>query len=302
MNDNFHFNTKYVLAGYEIDKYGPHLVLDTVAAAPCQRVKFTIQEQTFTLERFRGRYCIGRTDIASLSSTCCPLHAPLTGANPRCQECFQATGFNPAFYHVPPEELSPQQQAYNEQPHDVYLAHFGGDTFKVGIANHRRIVTRWREQGAITARVIQECRNAYEARDLEAAVRSRLQVAEAVMSATKRQLLQEPYDAEKARLDMDALCNRISEELSLTIPRNDILDLRQDYFGNYRLEPPLIDVSDEQPLYISGKGVGMIGDTLIVEQAKRQFMVSVKFFLSHIVRFLNEVKPHHTVPGQMNLL
>ena len=48
-----------------------------------------------------------------------------------CPACQEATGFNPSFYHT--DFVSPQQRAYNAEPHIAYLAYFSPAHVKAGI-------------------------------------------------------------------------------------------------------------------------------------------------------------------------
>jgi len=302
MNNKIEFNAKYILAGYGFDNQKPYILLDSTLRGTTKHLKFYFQDQIFSLIRFKGRYCIGRYDLKTFSSSPCPEKAKLTEKNNTCINCFRAIGFNPAFYNVTPEELSPQQREYNEQPHNVYLAYFGAKAIKVGIAHHKRTLTRWCEQGARAATVIKECYNAYAARDIEAMVGRRLNLSDAINSSTKRKLLNEPFDFDKAIFEIDQVWKRIVAELNIQTQKTEINDLHKYYLGSHSLDSDIIDVSKEQPLYLSGKGIGMVGDTLIVEQSKRQFMVSIKKFISHSVQVTNEIKIHKVVPVQMAFL
>lgn len=302
MSNAINLNEKYILAGYGFDNITPYLLLDSFFNGKSKRLKFSFQDQLFSLIRFKGRYCIGRYDLKTFDSSPCPEKAALSEKNNTCINCFRAIGFNPAFYNRSSEELSPQQKEYNEQPHNVYLAYFGLKTIKVGIAHYKRTLTRWCEQGARAATVIKKCYNAYEARDMESIVERKLNLPDAINSNTKRKFLNEPFNFHNAVIELRQICNRIEAELNIEIEQTEISDLQKYYLGEHSLGSGIVDVSKEKPLYISGKGIGMIGDMLIVEQVNRQFMASIKLFISHLVQITDEMKEYSVVPIQMAFL
>jgi hypothetical protein len=55
------------------------------------------------------------------------------------------------------------------------------------------------------------------------------------------------------------------------------------------------------PLEITGKGIGLIGDSLIFENKDQQFMVCLGKFLSYLIEFDQEVGRQHFKPSQINL-
>ncbi|ETR72123.1 MAG: hypothetical protein OMM_01947 [Candidatus Magnetoglobus multicellularis str. Araruama] len=178
MKNKINFNETYVLAGYGFDNMNPYFLLDSISEDISERFKFSIQDQVFSLIRLKKRYCIGRYNIETFESTPCPDKATLSEKNNTCFHCFQSIGFNPAFYNMPSEKLSPQQQRYNKQPHNVYLAYFCLNTIKVGIAYHKRTLTRWCQQGARAATIIKKCSSAYEARNIESLISRTLNLPE----------------------------------------------------------------------------------------------------------------------------
>ncbi|NEJ84280.1 DUF2797 domain-containing protein, partial [Rhizobium leguminosarum] len=118
--------------------------------------------------------------------------------------CSASIQFNPAFYHVAPSQLSQQQQSYNLQAHVVYLAYFGRDIIKVGIANEKRIRTRWLEQGARAAVVLQRLQDAYAARAVEEYISATYNIPERITIKQKLQSLHMPYYFEDASIHLSA--------------------------------------------------------------------------------------------------
>jgi hypothetical protein len=249
-----------------------------------QREALPVMNTTFTLRRMRRRYCIGRYDLATFETSACPDDALLDedAKKVRCDRCEYFCGFNPSFYRT--ELMSPQQRAYSAHSHAVYLAHFGGGALKVGISHERRLQTRLLEQGARAAMVMAVVANAYEARRIEEHL-SAAGIAEHLSSSAKRRLLNERFDVDAA---FEALRRMRSRIVSIA---PDILhdtagepfDLSGWQVCERLLRLPILDVSGARPLVISGRGVGVIGDTLLVEQNGATFMMGLKQLLSHIV-------------------
>ena len=170
-NDKSNVKTSGVISGYGFENKdeGPYIHVDGNEENEIYRTKVAIKGSKFFIKILENKVCTGPFNLLELKGIPCPKKASLdkTKPNSQCFECFTKTGFNPAFYNVDPKTLSPQQKAYNEQPHIVYLAFFGEEKVKVGIANKKRYLNRWLEQGAILATIIGEFENAYDARKME---------------------------------------------------------------------------------------------------------------------------------------
>lgn len=157
-----------VLAGHGFDDAGPYLLINDIDDATQHR--FSVRGKTFTLKQLPARFCVGRFDLLTHRKSVCPLKIKLlpTEKDDMCPACKEATGFNPSFYYA--ETISPQQRAYNETPHYVYLAYFSPQHIKAGISSETRGIERLLEQGARAARIVGHFGNADEARKLEAAL------------------------------------------------------------------------------------------------------------------------------------
>mgnify|MGYP000659440099 CR=1 FL=1 len=96
---------------------------------------------------------MGRFDLASYTKEVCPLNVELLpdAKDTMCPACQEATGFNPSFYYA--DFISPQQRAYNQTPHFVYLAYFSPQHVKAGISSERRGIERLLEQGEAALRL-----------------------------------------------------------------------------------------------------------------------------------------------------
>lgn len=294
-------NYPIILSSYGFSEE-PYLVFDYVHPDKhTRREVFFIRDKVFTITRLSRRFCVGRFNLLDFSSIPCPEKAQLSTKSNTCGSCFRANGFNPAFYNVSQDKISPQQQKYNEQPHNVYLAYFGPDMIKVGISHHKRTLTRWREQGARAATIIKECVNAYEARHIELSIGKGLSLPESFRRNQKRELINLPFRYAQAMKDIDVVRHRIEKQLNIQIQNTEIVDLGRYFFGDKVLDTDIKDVTDQEPLFISGKGIGMIGDILIVGQSEKQFMVSVKKFISYMIEIENGVKAHNLPAEQLSL-
>lgn len=288
-----------LLAGYGCTERGPYLVVDELDVDVWRRQLLPVRERTFTLEATAERYCTGRHDLLAGQSSPCPLRAALAeGALEQCSACFVATGFNPAFYNA--AQLSPQQQRRNRQPHSVYLASFGGGAVKVGMTHAARGLSRLLEQGARLGAVIAQLDDADHARELEAYIAASFDVAESVRASRKRHLLGAPFSVSAARVELARKIESIASLRSDVAPRPEIIELDRYYAGPHRLEGTVTDLSEVEPLAISGRCLAMIGDILLVEQGKQRFMLSIGQMLGRRVRVVTTERPNRFV-GQLGL-
>lgn len=291
---------KYILAGTDFSKNGPQLVLDAVPPNKTKRIRFSVWDQNFTLTRYSRRFCIGRYSLDTYEDWPCPFQSKVDTNSRVCPACINFNGFMPAFYRVPPTSLSSQQRRYNERPHVVYLAHFGGDKIKVGIANTQRVRTRLMEQGARVAQIIAHCDSAYQARSIEAKVSEREGISEVVHNRTKRRLLGTVFDSNAAIAQLYELREHLAQELSLPTTCESI-DLTHHYLGNRFLELSAVDLTDEHPFRIGGVGVGIIGSVLVVGTDKGQYIASLSIALGHVVSLSDKIEPNSQLRGHYQL-
>jgi hypothetical protein len=247
------------------------------------------------------RRCIGHYDLINGGSFPCPDSARLEDGLTTCMKCFRRNGFNPSFYNVEVATLSQQQRVYNERPHVVYLAAFSAQCVKVGIAGRHRVHARWRDQGARLALVLAHAADAYQARAHEERISRELALPEQVRSAKKRALLNEFFDMTRTRKLLEGTRSIAETTLALAPLASPVHDLHADYLGARALELPLVDLTDAVPTAISGVGLGMVGDLLIVEQGTRQFMLALNGLLGRTVELSDTLRPSATppAPGQM---
>ncbi|HEX8535160.1 MAG TPA: DUF2797 domain-containing protein [Allosphingosinicella sp.] len=278
---------------------GPLLILDEFDGSAVRRIQLPIVGQTIALQRLRSRRCTGFYDLRTFAEFTCPSFRKLPeGGGTQCAECFRRSGFNPAFYNVLRSELSEQQQAYNLEPHAVYLASFGQGLVKVGISNARRLRTRILEQGALAAAIVATVPDAYEARTIERRVSEHLGLTEALTGRAKRLALRALTDPAEPMTSLEAALPGL-ERLRLPGATREIVGgiasaygARSDDLGF--LAEPIIDLSDTRPLAIGGVGRALVGSTLLVEHGRLGLTaVSLQRLVGHGVA---QAAPEPAVP------
>lgn len=296
-----------VLAGYGFDRDGPCLLLGDREAGVQQR--FPVRGRTFSLERLPTRRCIGRFDLLTRDKSLCPLDVELLAdaKDDVCPACREATGFNPSFYHA--DFVSPQQRAYNDTPHFVYLAYFSPRHVKAGISGEARGIERLLEQGARAARVVGRFGTAYSARELEAALCAQPGILETMRASRKVELLAgERFDFAQARDVLDGAVARLAEADAVAAAGMDaaepVRDLSEHYFGGPSPSCDSLQVAEGSPDVCGGRCIGMVGGVLVFEQGAAGYLVPLKGWISHEVRVADgEVRcSYDFAPQQMSLL
>jgi hypothetical protein len=291
-----------VLSGYGFAaSNGPHLVLDDIGTSPTTRTHLPVRDFPITLTATEQRRCTGYFDVITYDSVPCPDQNRIGPDVETCFPCFRRTGFNPSFYNMPLEGVSPQQRAYNEREHVVYLAYFGADCIKVGISSRDRVLLRLRGQGARLAMLIASTADAYQARGIEESIVKKAGLPETVRSARKRSLINEPLDPERARRSLEETRALVEKACELHATPLSVHDFTSDYLARHTLDFPVTDLSDERPPSISGTGLGLIGDVLLVAESGRQFMLSLKEVLGCVVHIEPTVRRNSRRPASGQL-
>lgn len=291
------------LSGYGFDQSGSFLRLDHHENGSIDRKLFYLVGKSFTLKKELSRYCTGQFDLKTLENDVCPNAAELLSPKAHvCFDCFEFIGFNPAFYHLERHQISPQQRAYNQTAHIVYLAYFAPGLIKVGISSNDRKEHRWKEQGARFIAHIYTVANAYEARHIEEKISSNLKLPEVVLGKKKRVLLNTKLDMDIAQAEFTSLMQRIDSVITAPCNRERVYDM-EEYFNPSRtgLSSTIIDVSEHSDGKISGKCIGLYGDILLFENANQQFMFSLKKMISYTVSFSNRVEGMDFEPQQISM-
>jgi hypothetical protein len=286
-------NHRNLFVGVGYDDNGPHFIFDNVSQEPWCRWKYYVVGKEISITRLKGRFCVGRYRLSDFSSTSCPERRRLGETRTvQCHACSSASGFNPAFYNLRPEQISEAQKIYNLQPHDVYLVYFGDSTIKVGISNSQRTMTRWLEQGAILAKVVTRCSSAYEARGIEQNARSALGIQEQISTRQKIVLLNGGINLSHGLSRLEDMAKKLVGTIGVEGAENEAISL----LGRYGLGCPIPalggrieDVSRNRPLTIFGPCIALIGGIALTEINNAFWAVSTKDVISHLVAFNHEV-------------
>ena len=295
-----------VLAGHGFDDAGPYLLMNDIDNATQHR--FSVRGKTFTLKQLPARFCVGRFDLLTHQKSVCPLKIELlpTEKDDMCPACKEATGFNPSFYYA--ETISPQQRAYNETPHYVYLAYFSPQHIKAGISSETRGIERLLEQDVRAARIVGHFGNADEARKLEAALCAQPNVFETMRAAVKARLLaEEPYDPAAACSALDARANELAQVPAVHEAGFSLAEKPQDlsyfYFGGPSPDASELQMPVGHETECAGTCIGMVGDKLVMKQDNFGYVVSLKSWKGHAVDLLEgEVTfRYESAPQQISL-
>lgn len=244
------------------------------------------------------RFCAGWFDMQSSTDHPCPENAAVPSKYEQCPACQKRTGFNPAFYHA--TSLSEQQEKRNQEPHFLYLAHFGAGVTKVGISYAGRGNSRLLEQGARSALVLETFPTANIARSYEARIAALPGIAETVQLKKKLTELQKPYDAAAAASELAAARTRIEAQLQTSFVKNGTLHLDPSYFP--KTAPSLTDSFDcSGQSLISGQATGMLGTLLFCAQQGATLFLPLKKHVGYRVRLSYEEAPVALPARQISL-
>lgn len=205
------------------------------------------------------RHCTGWHDLHDSTSHPCPDNTLTDSKYDQCAACQQRTGFNPAFYNA--GSVSPQQEALNQEPHILYLAHFGTGITKVGISRAKRNQARLLEQGARSALILDTLPTALIARQYEAKIAALPGIAETLQTRKKISAMQLQYNQATAHEELSETKARIESALKTTFKNSAALSFQNSYFpmGNHDITSS-IDTSEHTA--ISGTVIGMLGPFL----------------------------------------
>ena len=226
------------------------------------------------------RYCTGWYDMRAGEGHPCPDAASIAEKYDQCSSCQQRTGFNPAFYNA--SSVSAQQEERNQEPHILYLAHFGKGITKVGISHAARGDARLLEQGARSAVILDTFPTALIARQYEAKIAAMPNIAETIQLRKKILSISQPYDEDDAASELRAIRDIIQTTLKMTFDGTEPRSFHEIYFpaGISDLSQSL-DVSDHKR--ISGKIIGMLGPFIFGIQDETPLFVPVKKFTGYNV-------------------
>ncbi len=293
-----------IFSGIEYRDNIGYLLLDTLDEDEPSRIRLEAKNTSFFLSQWKDRYCIGRYDLETLKSWPCP-HQTTLGDHIKgnlCNDCNKFNNFNPFFYNLPLSDLSEKQQKWNMSPHIVYLAYFGDNVIKVWISHHKRYFTRWLEQWARAASIIYQCKNAYDARTIEANISNMIKLPEVLRSAKKRQLIIDRFDREKCLTTFQSIKESINQ-----LPHNFTLidwpvEFLDDYqIWNHNISKNTIDLNKDWSLEISGNTFWLIGDNLLFTNDNQEFIFGLKNRVSYTVLFDQQIHKQAFAPKQSSL-
>ncbi|MBX9786970.1 MAG: DUF2797 domain-containing protein [Alphaproteobacteria bacterium] len=288
-----HFTIKEsgLFAGFGLTEDESFVWIDDMENSSPSRKKVSLRGQHIEIEGTPKKHCIGSYDLESMKGIPCMAKAYALKRMQNCWECFERTGFNPAFYHVSRDQLSLQQQAYNLRPHCVYLASFQEEgALKVGLAYTPRLLGRWLEQGALAATVIQSFPDAYQARELEKRISETYHIPEGFSCEKKRLWLRSPFSLEKILTNLKNQKEKIISELQLLDPQTPICDL----WSLYKIEVVDFETVEDRTFLqqkVQGRYLGLVGDALIYEHNSQKYMCGLKKHVgSSVIRILRTLK------------
>ena len=137
-------STKCIISWYGYSENAQYLQLDNLTNKWPKRAKVNICNKIIKIIWDKTeRVCIWRYDILDWHSDSCPNKSRIDNKYETCPDCRKYIWFNPAFYNT--NNISKKQKEYNNQPHNVYLAHFWSGIVKVWISHHKRTQIRLME-------------------------------------------------------------------------------------------------------------------------------------------------------------
>lgn len=224
------------------------------------------------------RFCTGWYDMRAGESHPCPDNASIGGKYEECSACQQRTGFNPAFYNA--SSVSPQQEERNQEPHILYLAHFGKGITKVGISHAARGDARLLEQGARSAIILDTFPTALVARQYEAKIAAMPGIAETIQLRKKITLLSQPYDKADAHDELLSARADIESVLKTSFSGGAPRSFDEIYFPSTPVDlPQSFDVSSYKG--ISGRIAGMLGPFIVSAQNDTPLFLPIKKYTGY---------------------
>jgi hypothetical protein len=262
-------------------------------------IEFSPTSHTFSVAfDMSVRYCTGWRDITKGELHTCPEHNLVDVKYEQCRDCQARTGFNPAFYHA--TSVSEQQEARNQEPHILYLAHFGPSTVKVGISHAARGRSRLLEQGARSAIILDTLSSAHVARHYEERIAKLPGISETIQLNKKLVSLKQPYDHEQAARELETYRQTIEEQLHVNFVSSDVLYFDAVYLPNTQVNPyDIVDVS--QTHHISGTAIGMIGSILLTTHSDAPLIFALKKHVGYRLT-LDTMKFVFDLPAQQTSL
>ncbi len=240
---------------------------------------------TLRLRRHSERLCAGWYDFATDKNHPCP-DRNIPRKN-QCDACIDREGFAPWLRcdgRMLPA-LKPAVRAYIDRPHKLYLACFGDDVVKVGMASDQRGHGRLWDQGPLAAYYIAEG-DGISIRQLEVEA-SELGFTEFVRRSRKRDLLTSGMRREDALRRLDSALDRLRAQLppeSLSLLRDPVelpIPALAQRARTFRELEPL----KPEDRIIEAEVVAAAGPTLVLNDGGFNVTLDVYDLIAHRVEF-----------------
>lgn len=224
------------------------------------------------------RFCIGWGNLATRERFVCPDKLAISEKFHQCPACQKRTGFNPAFYNA--LQVSQQQETRNQEPHFLYLAHFGPGVVKVGISYAKRGKARLLEQGARSALILDTFPSANIARQYEAKVAAMPNIAESIQLKRKQTLLTIAYETPAAAQELLHIRALIEQREKIQFTKNNVAHLDEYYFPEGT--PEINEAFDcSNHTMITGKVIGLLGSFLFCRYQGELVYLPMKKFVGY---------------------
>lgn len=235
------------------------------------------------------KHCTGWYDIETHTGHTCPDSAIVDTRHQQCYACRQRTDFNPAFYNT--TDISAKQAAYNNSPHSVYVAYFGGSLAKAGISADSRGLRRLREQGALLYAVI----DSFPSADVAHYHEDQLIATGLRNSVNKRQkakVFESPINQQHETTVFQSLLDERD------IGQHVIIDQLDDfYYGAYNDQP--VTPIDNHP--ISGTVQAIVGRYLVLDNNDRLYGIWLDTLLGYHLTIDDDITSIAAPPQQASL-
>ena len=244
------------------------------------------------------RHCTGWRDITTGERFVCPTGSLVDAKYEQCSACQKRTGFNPAFYHS--SSVSPQQETRNQEPHLLYMAHFGPGVIKVGISHAQRKNSRLLEQGARSAIILDTFPSATIARQYEAKIAAIPGIVETVQQRKKSELLLRSYDKDNGIKELLATKEIAESKLGIAFNGHTPIHFDDLYFPASTVQlADAYDTSDSNA--VSGKCIGVLGSVLFCEHGDELTYLPLKKYVGYKVAF-DRTLTNITLPARQTSL
>lgn len=246
-----------------------------------------------------GRYCVGYTTLSSRTPKPqasfepwkamepCPLETEIKSGN-NCSSCYRADLLKPCLLCDGTECSADSSLRWfcQDKVVYVYLASFGSNRVKVGVAHNKRIPQRWIEQGANFAKRI-IVGNGMEVRRIEKILHRELNVLSGLKTSQKVDTL---WGNQNIQAETQVL-TKVEDEIKKRFPeftffQESLQNLSQIYnLPSIDRRPLQLKVKKNQQ--ISGKILGAKGSLLLLNVGKLPHYLNLKQLVGRKIE-LNE--------------